>query len=175
MPSWGTPFYLRCAATARATIPRTPAGWVLARGLAVRSGGAGGSASPPARWATWGGVVPCRVIDSPEYADPVRGDEHRTAGSASGAPCGADVVGGEWGSACRVGHGGSRALGFVCAGTDGGCAPACGVGWSDRVQEEGRGKAECERVARNMHGLGACETCKLVVAFWGCDVMDGQH
>jgi hypothetical protein len=43
MPSWGMPFYLRCAATARAT---SLVG-VLARGLAVRSGGAGGSASSP--------------------------------------------------------------------------------------------------------------------------------
>lgn len=64
MPSWGMPFYLRCAATARA-IPRTPAGWVLARGLAVRSGGAGGSASLP-RGGPHGGWFHAGYFDSPD-------------------------------------------------------------------------------------------------------------
>jgi hypothetical protein len=54
MPSWGMPFYLRCAATARATTPRTPrpvgprarSGRPIGRGRWIRVS--------PARWATWG-------------------------------------------------------------------------------------------------------------------------
>ena len=64
MPSWGMPFYLRCAATARATTPRAPAQWVLARRLAVRSGGTGGSASPP-RGGPHGGWFHAGYFDSP--------------------------------------------------------------------------------------------------------------